>query len=382
MNEYLKKYRFDETPVHDCHYHVDRHYKLSDSIKYLQMNREYLGMDKIVLLCFTEDSMQVDPYENIRGLYFKEFLGDSIYTFAGLHHYLDERDTKEYYLKQIEFFYNAGFDGIKIMGEGKAACRKYFNHKLDDERFEGFFAFAEEKQFPLLIHAGDVPDSEEMRRGCDTVHAEILNVLKKHPKLCITFAHMMFLSDNIDKLTEIFETYPNVSFDLALGGFMKDISNNIEIWREFFTKYSHRILFGTDNYNNFITNDDCFELIVRNEPIRKLLEYKEPFSTRVYGAKAVFNPLLISKESVDNIYRNNFTRLYGETPRKVNYNLAQEYTTKLIEAFKEDKLKVFAKIELPDWIYPEEQKNLHKGNTFAIETLEEIKSYYENKVSE
>ena len=70
MNEYLKKYRFDETPVHDCHYHVDRHYKLSDSIKYLQMNREYLGMDKIVLLCFTEDSMQVDPYENIRGLYF------------------------------------------------------------------------------------------------------------------------------------------------------------------------------------------------------------------------------------------------------------------------------------------------------------------------
>ena len=41
---------------------------LSDSIKYLQMNREYLGMDKIVLLCFTEDSMQVDPYENIRGL--------------------------------------------------------------------------------------------------------------------------------------------------------------------------------------------------------------------------------------------------------------------------------------------------------------------------
>ena len=382
MNEYLKKYNFDEEPVHDCHYHIDRHYKLSDSIKYLQMNREYLGMDKIVLLCFTEDSMQVDPYENIRGLYYKEFLGDSIYTFAGLHHYLDERDTKEYYLKQIEFFYNAGFDGIKIMGEGKAACRKYFNHKLDDERFEGFFAFSEEKQFPLLIHAGDVPDSEEMRLGCDTVHAEILNVLEKHPKLCITFAHMMFLSDNIDKLTEIFETYPNVSIDLALGGFMKDVSNNIEIWHEFFTKYSHRILFGTDNYNNFIANDDCFELIVRNEPIRKLLEYKEPFSARVYGAKAVFNPLLISKEAVDNIYRNNFTRLYGETPRKVNYNLALEYTTKLIEAFKEDKLKVFARFELPDWIYPEEQKNLYKGNSFAIETLEEIKSYYENKVSE
>ena len=61
MSEYLSKYGFDKTPVHDCHYHIDRHYKLSDSIKYLQMNREYLGMDKIVLLCFTEDSMQVDP---------------------------------------------------------------------------------------------------------------------------------------------------------------------------------------------------------------------------------------------------------------------------------------------------------------------------------
>jgi hypothetical protein len=172
-----------------------------------------------------------------------------------------------------------------------------------------------------------------------------------------------------------------VSIDLALGGFMRDVSNNIEVWRKFFEKYSDRILFGTDNYNNFITNDDCFELIVRNEPIRKLLEYKEPFKARVYGEKTVFNPLLVSEEAVDNIYRNNFTRLYGEKPKEVNYKLALEYTIKLIEAFKEDKLKVFARFELPDWIYPEEQENLYKGNPFAIETLEEIKSYYENKVS-
>ncbi len=381
MSEYLNKYGFDETPVHDCHYHIDRHYKLSDSIKYLRMNQGYLGMDKIVLLCFTEDSMQVDPYENVRGLYFKEFLGDSIYTFAGLHSYLDERDTAEYYLSQIEFFYNAGFDGIKIMGEGKAACRKFFNHKLDDERFDKFFAFAEETGFPMLIHAGDVPNSEEMRRGCDTVHTEMLNVLEKYPKLQITFAHMMFLTDNIEKLTEIFEKYPNVSIDLALGGFMRDVSNNIEEWRAFFTKYSDRILFGTDNYNNFITNDDCFELIVRNEPVRKLLEYKDTFTARVYGVKTVFNPLLISKEAIDNIYRNNFVRLYGEKPRKVNYKLAYEYTVKLLECFKNDTLNVYARFELPDWIYPEEQENLYKGNSFAIETLEEIKAYYENKVS-
>lgn len=103
---------------------------------------------------------------------------------------------------------------------------------------------------------------------------------------------------------------------------MKDVSNNIEIWREFFTKYQGRILFGTDNYNNFITDNNHFELIVRNEPVRKLLD-----------------------------------------------------------TFKEDKLKVFARFELPDWIYPEEQENLYKGNSFAIESLEEIKAYYENEVS-
>ncbi len=381
MSEYLKKYRFDKTPVHDCHYHIDRHYTLSDSIKYLQMNREYLGMDKIVLLCFTEDSMQVDPYENVRGLYFKEFLGDSIYTFAGLHSFLDERDTAEHYLKQIEFFYNAGFDGIKIMGEGKAACRSYFNHKLDDERFDKFFAFIEKTGFPMLIHAGDVPNTDEERLGCDTVHTEMLNVLEKYPNLCITFAHMMFLSDNIEKLTDIFEKYPNVTIDLALGGFMKDISNNIEIWREFFTKYSDRILFGTDNYNNFITDNDCFELIVRNEPVRKLLEYKETFTVRVYSFKTVFNPMILPESAVNNIYRNNFIRLFGEKPRKVNYDLAYEYTVKLLDAFKADKLKVFARFELPDWIYPEEQENLNKGNSFAIESLGEIKAYYEKKVS-
>ena len=380
MSEYLEKYSFDKTPVHDCHYHIDRHYTLSDSIKYLQMNRDYLGIDKIVLLCFSEDSMQIDPHENVRGLYYKEFGQGSLYTFAGLHHYHNEKDTKEHYRRQIEFFYNTGFDGMKIMAEGKAACRSFFKYKLDDDRFDGFFSFAEKTGFPLLIHAGDLPSSEETKLGRDTVIGEMLNVLSRYPKLHITFAHLLFLSDDIEKLADIFETYENVSIDLALGGFFSNLSNNTEVWREFFTKYSHRILFGTDNYNNFITDNDYYELVNRNEPIRKLLEYKDRYTVRFASPKALFNPMLVSKDVVDNIYRNNFVRLLGEKPRKINYNFALEYTNKLLDAFKYGRLNVYARRELPDWIYPEEQANLYKGAPFAIETLEEIKAYFEQKV--
>ena len=85
-----------------------------------------------------------------------------------------------------------------------------------------------------------------MRHGCDTVHAEILNVLEKHPKLCITFAHMMFLSDNIDKLN-------NVEYKIV----EKYVTEHFAFIK-FECEKDNKLMF----YQSFVLSDDGVKVIV------------------------------------------------------------------------------------------------------------------------
>ena len=76
-------------------------------------------------------------------------------------------------------------------------------------------------------------------------------VLDRHPKLVVVNSHMMdiFYSDEqLEYLQYFLETYPNVYLDLAAR--LKDFySMSHEKIRNFFIKYSDRILFGTDISN-------------------------------------------------------------------------------------------------------------------------------------
>jgi predicted TIM-barrel fold metal-dependent hydrolase len=73
-------------------------------------------------------------------------------------------------------------------------------------------------------------------------------VLDRHPDLVVVNAHMMniFYSDEqLDYLQYFLDTYPNVYVDIA-ARFKDFYSMSHEKIRDFFIKYSDRILFGTD----------------------------------------------------------------------------------------------------------------------------------------
>ncbi len=376
MNEFIKEHGYDERKIHDFHYHNGRQYTNSEMTKFYRQHREYLNLEKMLVLSLTEGATTFDPSSNIKALFSKEDDKDNMYAFASLHHFRDERDSEDGFLEQIKFFKELGFDGVKML-EGKAEYKHVFPENLDSDLYRSFFKYAEETGFPILMHAGDVPNSEEIRLACDAVHAEMLNVLEKYPKLKITFAHMLFLSDNIDKLTEIFEKYPNVSIDLALGGFMWDISNNIDAWRKFFIKYSDRILFATDNWNMFFEGDDDFEVSCRYTPVRDFLEKKEEFTTRLFGSKAVFKPALLPVDVLDNIYRNNFVRVLGEKPAKVNYPLALKYAKWMLSEYENGNFKTYLRAkEMPSWYTEKEKENLLRGTELSIENLKEMIDCY------
>ncbi len=386
MSIFSEKYGFSEEKVYDCHYHVTRQYPIEMSAEFLRMQREYLGLEKMVLLALTQGAREVDPSNNIKALYLKESDKGNIYAFAALHYHEDKSDTPQSILEQIKFYDKAGFDGIKML-EGKPDYHRRLNCRLDSDLYDLFFAYAEERQIPLLIHVGDPVGSDVSAEERDALHDEVENVLKKHPKLRITFAHLLFLSGKREKLMRLLETYPNISVDLSIGGgYLFDFSKDIEAWRAFLLRYNERILYGSDNYNMFFEGDDDYEITGRHMPMRDFLENKEEFVTELFRRYAApgapdkyIKPALLPKEAVDNIYRNNFIRLYGKKPRTVDYKLAYQYTEQLLEKYEAGTLRTYANV-IADWLTEEEKMNMARGCELAIENLKKIKTFYESKL--
>ena len=58
---------------------------------------------------------------------------------------------------------------------------------------------------------------------------EALGVVRDNPKLKVTFAHFFFMSDNLQRLGDIFDRYPNVNVDITPGVEMyEDFSSHPE----------------------------------------------------------------------------------------------------------------------------------------------------------
>ncbi len=379
MKEFIKEHGYSQIKIHDCHYHNGRQYKNSETAEHFRKHREYLNVEKMLVLALTEGATTYDPSSNIKALFSKEDDKDNMYAFASLHHFHDERDTEQCFLRQIKFFKELGFDGVKML-ESKAEYNHIFPDKLDSDLYRSFFKYAEENEFPILIHAGDLANSEEMKKLVEEVHTEVENILERYPNLHVTFAHLLFLFYQRERLEKILDTYPNVSIDLAIGGnFLGEFAKNIETWRKFFIKYSDRILFATDNWNMFFEGDDDFEVTCRYIPLRDFFEKDEEFTTRTFGKNAVFKPALLPKDAVDNIYRNNFVRLFGEKPCKINYSLALKYAKWTLSEYEKGNFKTYLRAkEMPVWYTEKEKENLRRGSELAIENLEEIVDFYKN----
>jgi predicted TIM-barrel fold metal-dependent hydrolase len=74
------------------------------------------------------------------------------------------------------------------------------------------------------------------------------NVLKKHPRMVVVNAHMLWLcysDEQLDYLRYMLTTYPNLNIDLATTPLFLHAVGRDNL-REFMIEYADRILFGTD----------------------------------------------------------------------------------------------------------------------------------------
>ena len=137
----------------------------------------------------------------------------------------------------------------------------------DDPRFDPIWARAGELGVPVLWHCADPvaffsPTNEKNERWEELYrhpewsfygeefpsHEELMNarnrVIAKHPQTTFICAHMADIPEDLTKLGEYLDAYPNMNVEIAAR--IAELGRQPYSARKFFLKYSNRILFGTD----------------------------------------------------------------------------------------------------------------------------------------
>jgi len=241
-----------------------------------------------------------------------------------------------------------GCDGIKMI-EGKPDMRKMLPiPPFDSLAYEPYWAALEERGLPLIFHVNDpeefwnseqIPDWARAQGWFygdgsfidnEAQYAEVLNVLERHPRLKVIFAHFFFFSAQLARLAGLLDRYPNMCIDLTPGIEMyHNFSQNVQATRDFFLKYQERILFGTDIGAKALLSTpelgiEADESTVRIRVVRKFLEEEGQFQLDVdsgflFGRfSGPFHGLGLPEDVLKKIYSQNFERMAGSQPRALN----------------------------------------------------------------
>lgn len=255
-----------------------------------------------------------------------------------------------------------GFDGLKVFA-GKPSFQSRLGRKLSNPVFLSAFKEAERLNLAALIHIADPPifwSSEELSGyqrplssgstgesgpenswpGYEELQSQALSVLEACPNLPVIFPHLLMMAHDLPRLARILDTHGNAYLDLAPGlYFYGELDADPSAAREFFHTFRKRILFGSDGFwfaEHFsgLPYARYSDNLHRSRFLRRFLETEEqmdnPFEpTR--RDRPRLRGLGLERGILDAVYRDNFLRLYGESPRKLNPSAGLKYVHGFIE---------------------------------------------------
>lgn len=275
----------------------------------------------------------------------KALYPDTTYYFGGLDYYVykpEERDFRQ----QLETLLSVGADGFKIIETKPMVGKQIGLSSLTAPEYSGFFALLEEKRVPVMWHVGDpetfwdkdkapewaAPSGWFYGDGTfpskESLYSDVEEILRRYPGLSVTFAHMLFLAYDLERLDRMLEKYPNIRVDLTPGCEMYGgFALRQEDWRQFFIKYQDRVLLGTDGglVKCRGTQAKIDHAAGHAERIRKFLSTDEEIYFDDYGVRGVSLP----DEICEKILYSNFIKAVGEKPKKISIPEACEYLDRL-----------------------------------------------------
>jgi len=244
-----------------------------------------------------------------------------------------------------------GCDGIKMI-EGKPTSRQRMDVPVTDAYFADYWARVEELGVPIVWHVNDPEEFWDPERlpvwakernwgyGPDDVqkeelYAEVDEVLARHPRLRIIFAHFYFLSADLPRATRFLDAHPTVSFDLTPGiEMLYNLSRDPDASRAFLSAYADRIVFGTDLSSGLTVDEGRFRAGI----IYRWLESEDTFHVPdgadfLLGSPkdGVIQGLSLPGDVLRKIYAGNFARLAGDAPRALNVSLAIQECERLAD---------------------------------------------------
>lgn len=328
----------------DSHVHL-RHVNERAALERL---RAAVGVERMNIVCiFNREVVNFNPSAFATKV---EYPGN-FYVFGGLDHssYWSEGKIKAPSLvEQVDRLLEIGCDGIKML-ENKPTHRRMVDIPVDGPYFEDYFEHMETLGVPIVWHVNDPEEfwfpeltpgwAKQRGWGYDEtwiakeeLYREVLNVLVRHPKLNIIFAHFYFLSADLPRAARLLDDFPDVKLDVCPGIEMfYNMSRDADATREFFLKYQDRIILGTDISSNHTDDEAQKRLGIITRWLSTSDEFRVP-----EGADFVLGPpedgimrgIALPPDALQKIRRANFERLVG-VPNLMDRELAAEESMRL-----------------------------------------------------
>lgn len=185
---------------------------------------------------------------------------------------IDEPGWTERAVAQLEEDYENGARGVKIFKNlGLTVLDSEGNRvHTDDPRIDPVWTKAGELGMPVLIHTGEpavfwAPIDEHNERwlemkqfpsrhrgdttrypSWEVVMQEQWNLFRKHPETTFINAHFGWMANDLARLGEHLDEFPNVYTETA--AIIAELGRQPRFAKEFFIKYQDRLLFGKDTY--------------------------------------------------------------------------------------------------------------------------------------
>ena len=245
-----------------------------------------------------------------------------------------------------------GFDGIKML-EGKPTEHKRIGKNLNHPELNRLYGEMEKDGTHLLMHVNDPDEFWDKDRAPDwavkngwayldgtyasyeEIQRQTVKILEEYPNLHLTLAHFFFCSKEPKKLENLFSLYPNFCVDLTPGGEMYvEFEKNYEYYRDFFNRYSERLIFGTDRayledkkYADWLFN--VVTSFIGTDRTVLSFDDKE------------LKGLSLTQDKIDNIFYANFERRVGKNPKPLDKEKFKAYIEKYSFALtNEDKERI------------------------------------------
>ncbi|MBQ7789269.1 MAG: amidohydrolase family protein [Clostridia bacterium] len=242
-----------------------------------------------------------------------------------------------------------GFDGIKML-EGKPTYLKPLGGSLNTPSLDKLFSEMEKDGVHIVFHVNDPDEFWDKDRApswafpdwfygdgtypsYEEIYSQVDKILSDHPNLKVTFAHFYFRSKEPQKLIELFEKYPEVCVDLTPGTEMYGAFEDArDYYKEFFKKYSERVMVGTDGTFPWPTKGHawCIDVLYRYLATDEAIM---AFNDRILTG------INLPKEHKENILYKNFERRVGDKPRAINKAKFKAYIDKYKHLLENDSLK-------------------------------------------